>query len=128
MPICLDKTGDAAASPAGDRTVTIGLLNNMPDPALQATERQFVALLGAAAEDIDVRLRPYALPGVPRTDWGREYVTRFYSPIADLWDSRLDGLIVTGTEPRSPNLRDEPYWGSLVRVLEWAERNTYSTV
>ena len=31
----------------------IGLVNNMPDAALDATERQFRALLGAAADDID---------------------------------------------------------------------------
>ena len=108
--------------------LTIGLVNNMPDAALQATERQFVALLGAAADGLTVRLTPYALPDIPRTDWGRDYVTRFYSPIEDLWDSHLEGLIVTGTEPRSPNLRDEPYWASLTRVLEWAEHNTHSAV
>ena len=108
--------------------LTIGLVNNMPDAALQATERQFVALLGAAADGLMVRLTPYALPDIPRTDWGRDYVTRFYSPIEDLWDSHLDGLIVTGTEPRSPNLREEPYWASLTRVLEWAEHNTHSAV
>jgi homoserine O-succinyltransferase len=108
--------------------ITIGLINNMPDAALQATERQFVALLAAAADDIVVRLRPYALPDVPRTKWGHDYVSRFYSGIGELWDSRLDGLIVTGTEPRSPNLRDEPYWETLTSVLEWAEYNTHSTI
>jgi len=108
--------------------LTIGLINNMPDPALQATERQFVALLGAAADGLGVRLRPYALPEVPRTEWGREYVTRCYAGLDALWSSQLDGLIVTGTEPRSPNLRDEPYWGSLISVLEWAEQHTYSAV
>ena len=50
--------------------LTIGLVNNMPDAALQATERQFVALLGAAADGLTVRLARYALPGIPRTDWG----------------------------------------------------------
>jgi len=108
--------------------ITIGLVNNMPDAALQATERQFVALLGAAAGGIAVRLRPYALPEVPRSEWGRDYVSRRYSGIDDLWDSHLDGLIVTGTEPRSPNLRDEPYWATLTRVLEWADLNTHSTI
>jgi homoserine O-succinyltransferase len=108
--------------------ITIGLVNNMPDAALQATERQFVALLGAAAGDSEVRLRPYALPDIPRTAWGRDYVSRSCAGLDDLWDSELDGLIVTGTEPRSPNLRDEPYWASLTSVLEWAEHHTYSTV
>ncbi len=69
-----------------------------------------------------------ALPDVPRSDSGRRRVSSVYSGIGDLWDSRLDGLIVTGTEPRAPNLEDEPYWGSLTTVLDWAERNTHSTV
>ena len=71
---------------------------------------------------------PGALPDVPRAEWGREYVSRCYAPIDDLWASRLDGLIVTGTEPRSPNLRDEPYWNTLTQVMEWAERHTRSAV
>ena len=40
----------------------------------------------------------------------------------------LDGLIVTGAEPRTANLMDEPYWESLARVLEWARDHTHSTV
>ena len=142
MPVCLERersgpdlgvdvAGESRAAEfdeANPRCITIGLVNNMPDAALQATERQFMSLLGAAADGIVVRLRPFALPDVPRTDWGLEYVRRFYAPIDQLWDSRLEGLIVTGTEPRSPDLRNEPYWGSLTRILEWAEHNTHSAV
>jgi len=106
----------------------IGLVNNMPDAALEATERQFLTLLDAAASGIVVRLTLYALSDVPRTDSGRRHVSSFYSGLGDLWDSKLDGLIVTGTEPRAPNLKDEPYWGSLTSVLEWAEHSTHSTV
>jgi homoserine O-succinyltransferase len=40
----------------------------------------------------------------------------------------LDGLIMTGTEPRCADLRDESYWAPLTEVLDWAERNTTSTV
>ena len=134
MPVYFDRestkpgrVGGAGRATAAE-TLTIGLVNNMPDPALQATERQFVALLGAAADGLAVRLLPYALPDVPRTDWGREYVTRCYSPIEELWDSGVDAIIVTGTEPRSPDLRDEPYWASLTRLLEWAEHHTHSAV
>jgi homoserine O-succinyltransferase/O-acetyltransferase len=108
--------------------IDVGLVNNMPDAALKATERQFVALLGAIAENLEVRLSFYALPEVPRTDWGRSYVASSYAPIDTLWSSRLDGLIVTGTEPQAPSLQDEPYWGSLTRLVDWAEQNTHSTV
>ena len=68
------------------------------------------------------------MPDVQRTDLGQRRVSGFYSDINDLWDSHLDGLIVTGTEPRSPNLMDEPYWGSLTGLMDWAERHTHSAV
>jgi homoserine O-succinyltransferase len=107
--------------------IDIGLINNMPDAALDATERQFRALLGAAAKDIVVRLTLYTLPEVPRNEFGRRQVSS-YSNIDELWDRRHDGLIVTGAEPRAADLKDEPFWGSLTRVLEWAERHTHSTI
>jgi homoserine O-succinyltransferase len=107
--------------------IDIGLINNMPDPALDATEHQFRALLGDAADDIAVHLTLYTLPEVPRTDFGRHQVSR-YASIDRLWDSHHDGLIVTGTEPKATDLKDEPYWESLTRVLEWAEAHTYSTI
>jgi homoserine O-succinyltransferase len=105
----------------------IGLVNNMPDAALDATERQFRALLDAAAVDFAVRLTLYTLPEVPRTDFGRRQVSR-YASFDDLWHRQHDGLIVTGAEPQAADLKDEPFWGSLTRLLEWAERNTHSTV
>jgi homoserine O-succinyltransferase len=44
------------------------LVNNMPDAALLATERQFASLLAeAAGEAFDVTLRLYALANVPRS-------------------------------------------------------------
>ena len=107
--------------------IDIGLINNMPDAALNATERQFLALLRAAADDVTVHLTLYTLPEVPRTDFGRDQVSR-YSDLRNLWNSHHDGLIITGTEPRAADLKDEPYWESLTKVLEWAESHTYSTI
>ncbi len=108
--------------------LTIGLVNNMPDSALEATERQFISLLESASEGITVHLYPYSLPGVSRHGASASRVRDFYSSTEDLPQTQLDGLIVTGTEPLSPNLADEPYWGSFISVLDWAKNNTYSAV
>jgi homoserine O-succinyltransferase/O-acetyltransferase len=108
--------------------IHIGLINNMPGSALEATERQFRTLLDAAAEGIVVRLSLYALPGVPRSEEGSLRIHNCYSNISDLWNIHLDGLIVTGTKPLAPTRRDEPYWGSLKRLIEWAEHNTNSAI
>jgi homoserine O-succinyltransferase len=107
--------------------IEIALVNNMPDAALDATERQFRTLLAAAAGDLEVRLTVYSLPEVRRSEFGLRRTCR-YAPIDELWGRRYDGLIVTGTEPQAEDLKDEPYWGSLTRLLDWAETSTYSTI
>ena len=85
----------------------------MPDAALEATERQFRSLLEEAAGGSGVHLALYALPDVPRSEEARRHIRELYSDISELWTRELDGLIVTGTEPRKAELADEPYWGSL---------------
>jgi len=108
--------------------IEVGLINNMPDPALEATERQFSGLLGAAAGDLGVRLTHYSLPGISRAERGRLYVSGRYTSIDQLWDRHLDALIITGTEPHTSDLRDELFWAAFGEVLDWAEENAVSTV
>ena len=59
MPLLLDTTpaDTAAVQLRSHNCIEIGLVNNMPDAALEATERQFVELIQAATNDIIVRLR-----------------------------------------------------------------------
>jgi len=108
--------------------IRIALINNMPDSALEDTEVQFFELLDSAAGDIPLSLRLYSLPEIPRSDAAQQHLSNFYFGINDLLNSRFEGVIMTGTEPRQPDLRDEPYWTALTEVLDWAERSTVSTV
>jgi len=127
--------GAAAREQVGFREASadcleIGLVNNMPDAALEATERQFVRLIGSAAEGLQVRITLLSLADVPRSERGRRHLEHSYFDISDLWDSRLDGLIVTGTEPRTATLREEPYWRALTALVGWAraEREAFRCV
>ncbi len=108
--------------------VNLALINNMPDAALEDTELQFFELLDIASGDMPVVLKLYSLTGVPRTDRGQRHLNEFYFRLDELWNNQFDGIIVTGTEPRQPDLQQEPYWPALTSVLDWAERNTFSTV
>jgi homoserine O-succinyltransferase len=110
------------------RSVKIGLINNMSDGALISTERQIFNLLNGAIGKFPIRLSLFSLPTVIRSDWGRQYISRFYSDPKELWDGELDGLIVTGAEPHAPKLIQEPYWDLLVRVIDWAQHNTVSAI
>jgi homoserine O-succinyltransferase len=108
--------------------VRIAFVNNMPDSALEDTEIQFFELLEAAAGDVPVRLKLHSLSGVPRGERGLQHLNGFYFSTDDLLNDRFDGAIMTGTEPRQPDLRNEPYWSALGNVLDWAESNTASTI
>ena len=110
------------------KCIHLGFVNNMPDTALEDTELQFFELLDIASGDVPIFLKLYSLTGVPRTDRGQSHLNQFYSGLDELWNDQLDGVILTGTEPRQPDLQQEPYWSALADVLDWAERNTVSTV
>ena len=115
--------------PASDGdALVIGLVNNMPDAELGNTEKQFRELLAAASSGLSVQLRLLALPEVPRSDAGRAHIAEFYENIAVLADEQIDGLIVTGTEPRARSLTEEPFWPALARLVDWAEKHTSSTI
>lgn len=113
---------------SGVEGVNIAFINNMPDSALEDTEIQFFELLEASAGDMPVRLKLYSLGGVPRGERAQQHLDSFYFGAIDLLNHRFDALIMTGTEPRQTNLRDEPYWSALSNVMDWAETHTVSTI
>jgi homoserine O-succinyltransferase len=110
----------------------IGLINNMADGAMVGTEDQFLTLLEAAAGDMPVHVTLFALPKVGRKADGQRRVGSFYRTIEHLWEQPHeqypDGLIITGCEPLTADLRDEVYWPSLQRVLAWAQENERSAM
>lgn len=116
------------SSGASGDCLSVALIINMPDPALEDTEAQFFELLETAANNTPVHLTLYSLPNIPRGERAQQHLGSFYSDLKDLLNRRFDGVIMTGTEPRQPNLREEPYWPFLAEVLDWAEENTASTV
>jgi homoserine O-succinyltransferase/O-acetyltransferase len=110
------------------RSLTIGLINNMPDQAVKATERQFEALLSAAAGTVDVRLRLFALGRVARSQAALDYMRPKYEPARMLVAGGVDCLIVTGAQPSAAHVRNEPFWEELAEVIDWAKENTLSAI
>ena len=51
-----------------------------------------------------------------------------YRGLDELWTRPPDALIVTGTEPAQAQLRYEPYWPYLARLLEWAADHVPTTL
>lgn len=109
-------------------SIDIALVNNMPDPALEDTELQFFELLDAASGDLTVSVKLFSLPELGRSDLVQRRIGNVYFSAQDLLNGPFDGVIITGTEPRRRDLREEAYWPALVKILDWAEHSTVSTV
>lgn len=125
----LPAAGSVSRGPNfGSDVPVIGIVNNMPDAALLATEHQFCDLLTEVSQNFLICLRFFSMPQLPRSEAGRAFVKR-YEEIGELLAAdRLDALIVTGTEVHAPLLQDEPYWTTLTKVVDWAKDHTTSTI
>ncbi len=108
------------------RELHIGFLNMMPDAALQATERQFIRLVGSCNRIAQFFVYPFSLPELVRSLESRAYIDRYYSRFEDLQEQGLDALIITGANVANPSLEQEPFWEPLMDVVAWAESNVAS--
>lgn len=114
---------------AGDLpSVSVGLLNLMPDAALRATDRQFVRLVSAAADDLDIWVSPFTIAAESRGEEARRHVADYYTSFEHVRSSGLDALIVTGANPAQDDLERESFWGGLGDVLDWATGATQSVM
>ncbi|MGO9803289.1 MAG: homoserine O-succinyltransferase MetA [Steroidobacteraceae bacterium] len=131
MPVELeiyDAARTTAVRRARNSAITVGLVNNMPDAALESTAAQFSGLLEAGAQSRAVRLRFTSFPELPRGRDAQAHIARSYWPIDTLLAERPDALIVTGTEPIAPRLSDEPYWPRLTALMDFAEEHTTGSI
>ncbi len=110
------------------RELHVGLLNMMPDAALEATERQFYRLVGSSNPIAQFYMHPFTLPTLPRGDAARSHIAQHYESFDAIREAGLDALIITGANVSHANLADEPFWDPLIEVIDWAWDNVTSTL
>ena len=110
------------------RELHVGLLNMMPDAAFEATERQFMRLLGSCNRIAQIYLHPFAVDAGARSPKARRYIDRYYETFDGVRAAGLDALVISGANPAQPKMEDEPFWDPLVEVMEWAAGNVCSAV
>jgi len=110
------------------RELHIGLLNMMPDKALEATERQFFRLVGESNQIAQFYMHPFTLPELKRGAEGQAHVDRHYSTFEDIQRDGLDALIITGANVIGAELSEQPFWKPLIDVIDWAYENVTSTL
>jgi homoserine O-succinyltransferase len=119
-------TDSSAQQLDGSHFLTCALVNNMPDGAFDATERQYLDLLDSASGPLEVVVRRYTMAGVPRGPQTAQRISREYSSLTDIYLDPPDCLIITGSNPIEIHLEDEPYWDDLEELLVWARNHVGS--
>jgi homoserine O-succinyltransferase/O-acetyltransferase len=110
------------------REMHIGLLNMMPDKALEATERQFFRLVGESNQIAQFYMHPFTLSGLERGPEARLHIERYYESFEEIKAKGLDALIITGANVSQPDLAEEPFWQPLIEVIDWAYASVTSTL
>ena len=108
------------------RELHIGLLNIMPDAALEATERQFFRLVGACNQIAQFHVHPFTIEGLERGPEALAHIHQYYETFEQIKREGLDALIISGANVTHPHLQSEAFWEPLTEVFEWAKLNVTS--
>jgi homoserine O-succinyltransferase len=110
------------------RELHIGLLNIMPDKALEATERQFFRLVGQSNKIAQFFIHPFSLDTLDRGEDAKQHIKKYYQSFDEIKAQGLDALIITGANVSQENLEKEPFYSALSEVIDWAYDNVTSTL
>jgi len=112
----------------GGRAVHVGLLNMMPDAAFQATEQQFIRLVGSSSQPAQFHVHCVTVEGLTRSDATRAYIARHYEDLASIHAGGLDALMITGANLVNPGLEHQPFYRPLTDVIGWATEHVTSVL
>jgi len=110
------------------RELHVGLLNMMPDAAIEATERQFFRLVGEANPIAQFFVHPFTLEELPRGEKAKAHIDAYYETFDQIKADGLDALIITGANVSHTDLSLEPFWEPLIEVVDWAHENVTSVL
>ncbi len=110
------------------RELHIGLLNMMPDAALEATERQFFRLIGYSNQIAQFYLHPFTLPSIKRGEKAQSHIDKYYKKFDAIKVQGLDALIITGAYVEDADLTKAPFYQHLKEVVNWSYDKVTSTL
>ena len=110
------------------RELHIGLLNMMPDAALEATERQFFRLIGHSNQIAQFYLHPFTLSSIERGERAQMHIKQYYLNFEEIKAQGLDALIITGAQIDEADLEKAPFYQQLKEVIGWSYKHITSTL
>ena len=108
------------------RELHIGILNLMPDAALEATERQFMRLVGGCNRIAQFKIHLFSVAEFERGEKAQAHIDTYYETFEHIKKVGLDALIITGANPVQSELEEEPFWQPLIEIVDWAKQGVSS--
>lgn len=118
-------SADSSLSP-DPRERHIGVLNMMPDAALEITERQFLRLIANCGQPVRFYAHFFSVGCLPRSGAAQAHIAEHYATAEQLRERRLDALIISGANVSNPALDREPFWNPLREIIDWAQEHVHS--
>jgi homoserine O-succinyltransferase len=115
--------GESRAVHQDIRALRVAILNLMPTKVV--TETQLLRLLGNTPLQVEVKLLHMESHESKNTP--AEHLLEHYSSFDEVRHEKFDGLIVTGAPVEQMPFEEVDYWPELVRLMDWARTNVYST-
>lgn len=108
------------------RELHVGILNMMPDAALESTERQFLRLIANCSQAVQFHAHFFSIGCLPRGGAAQAHIAEHYTTFEKLREERLDALIISGANVSNPALDREPFWNPLREIIDWAQETVQS--
>lgn len=115
---------DKRAAMQDIRPLKILVLNLMPTK--EATEAQLLRVLSNSPLQIEVTFLQTATYQPTHID--PLHLNIFYNTFDEVRDKNWDGLIITGAPVEHLAFTEVEYWDELTSILDWAQKNVYSTL
>jgi homoserine O-succinyltransferase len=106
------------------RPLRIAIVNLMPTKI--NTETQLLRLLGSTPLQVEITL--IRMGSHDSRNTSAEHLAAFYATFDDVRDTTFDGLVVTGAPVERLPFEAVDYWPELCDVLDWSDRNVFSTL
>jgi homoserine O-succinyltransferase/O-acetyltransferase len=106
----------------------VGLVNNMPDRVLAATERQFHDIIREAFPGRDVDLQLFQIAGIRRHPDMLDAMASRYRPADAIADAGLSALVVTGAKAGDGPLKQSASWPGFARLVDLTQSLQLSTL
>ncbi|SHF87394.1 homoserine O-succinyltransferase [Mariniphaga anaerophila] len=106
------------------RPLRIIILNLMPLKV--TTETDLLRLLSNSPLQIEIEFMK--IKGHKSKNTSSEHMKQFYKNFDELNSKKYDGMIITGAPVELLPFEEVTYWNEIKEILDWAQRNVYSTM